>query len=158
MFGKMTNTDARIVKDWKRFQADPPPGVEAEIDVNHIRNWKAVILGPEDSIWQGAVLLLSIDFPDNYPTKPPHVKFVSSVFHPNIYKSGEICLDILQNNWTSVYDVAAVLTSIQSLLTDPNPASPANIEAAQLFTKDEPAYERRVRKCIEAGWAAGDWE
>ncbi len=75
-----------------------------------------------------------------------------------VYKSGEICLDILQNNWTSVYDVSAVLTSIQSLLTDPNPSSPANIDAANLFSQDKRQYERRVRQCIERGWAAKDWE
>ncbi|KAI8002774.1 Ubiquitin-conjugating enzyme E2 2 [Camellia lanceoleosa] len=47
-----------------------------------------------------------------------------------VYADGSICLDILQNQWSPIYDVAAILTSIQSLLCDPNPNSPANSEAA----------------------------
>lgn len=61
------------------------------------------------------------------------VKFQTKVFHPNVYADGSICLDILQNKWSPIYDVAGLLTSIQSLLSDPNPNSPANQEAARLF-------------------------
>lgn len=45
------------------------------------------------------------------------------MFHPNVYANGELCLDILQNRWSPTYDVAAILTSIQSLFNDPNPNS-----------------------------------
>ena len=55
------------------------------------------------------------------------------MFHPNIYTDGKICLDILGKEWSSAYDCFGILTSIQSLLTDPNPFSPANTAAAQLF-------------------------
>jgi hypothetical protein len=63
------------------------------------------------------------------------VKFESKMFHPNIYNDGGICLDILQNQWSPIYDVSAILTSIQSLLCDPNPNSPANSEAARLYSE-----------------------
>lgn len=52
-------------------------------------------------------------FEEQYPNKPPSVKFISTMFHPNVYATGELCLDILQNRWSPTYDVAAVLTSIQ---------------------------------------------
>lgn len=52
-----------------------------------------------------------------------------------------------------MYDMSAILASLQSLLNDPNPASPANPEAAKLFEKNRPEYEKRVRECIEASWA-----
>lgn len=52
-------------------------------------------------------------FEEQYPNKPPSVKFISQMFHPNVYATGELCLDILQNRWSPTYDVAAVLTSIQ---------------------------------------------
>ena len=68
-------------------------------------------------------------FSDQYPNKAPVVKFVTKLFHPNIYADGNICLDILMNNWSPVYDVLNILISIQQLLTDPNNKSPANNEA-----------------------------
>jgi len=54
------------------------------------------------------------------------------------------------------YDVAAILTSIQSLLHDPNPNSPANAEAAQLYRENMKEYVRRVRATVEDSWLEDD--
>ncbi len=60
-------------------------------------------------------------------------------------------MDIIQDQWSPVHSVATLLTSIQSLLTDPNCASPANPEAAQLYLNDRPAYN----KCVCRGRTQG---
>lgn len=65
---------------------------------------------------------------------------------------GKICLDILQQQWSPIYDIAAILTSIQSLLSDPNPQSPANAEASQLYDNDRQEYNTRVRTIVEESW------
>jgi len=65
---------------------------------------------------------------------------------------GQICLDILQNQWSPIYDISAILTSIQSLLCDPNPASPANSEASRLYNENRREYNRRVREIVEQSW------
>ena len=52
-------------------------------------------------------------FSEEYPNKAPEVVFISSLFHPNVYKDGKICLDILQSKWSPVNTVQAVLVSIQ---------------------------------------------
>jgi len=83
-------------------------------------------------------------YPTNY-AKNFHVRFT-------VYADGAICLDILQNQWSPIYDAAAILTSIQSLLSDPNPSSPANSEAAKLFVEDRREYNRRVKEAVEATW------
>ena len=54
-----------------------------------------------------------MEFSEEYPNKAPSVKFISKMFHPNVYADGSICLDILQNRWSPTYDVSAILTSIQ---------------------------------------------
>jgi ubiquitin-conjugating enzyme E2 A len=69
-----------------------------------------------------------------------------------------LCLDILQNRWSPTYDVAAILTSIQSLLHDPNPNSPANVEAAQLYQENPKEYFKRVREIVEESWMDEDGE
>merc|ERR1712224_950499 len=88
-----------------------------------------------------------------YPNKAPKVKFLSKVFHPNVYADGSICLDILQNQWSPIYDIAAILTSIQSLLCDPNPNSPANSEAARLYAENKREYNRKDKEVVEKSWA-----
>ena len=58
-------------------------------------------------------------FPPEYPNKPPAVHFLSQMFHPNIYTDGRICLDILQGEWSPVYNIGSILTSIQVLQAEP---------------------------------------
>lgn len=69
-----------------------------------------------------------------------------------VYADGSICLDILQNRWSPTYDVSAILTSIQSLLDEPNPNSPANSLAAQLYQENRREYEKRVAAIVEQSW------
>ncbi|KAI3373886.1 hypothetical protein L3Q82_022452, partial [Scortum barcoo] len=95
---------------------------------------------------------LLIEFSEEYPNKPPTVRFVSRMFHPNVYADGSICLDILQNRWSPTYDVSSILTSIQSLLDEPNPNSPANSQAAQLYQENKREYEKRVTAIVEQSW------
>jgi ubiquitin-conjugating enzyme E2 A len=77
-----------------------------------------VIIGPADTPFEDGTFRLVMHFEETYPNKPPGVKFVSQMFHPNVYASGELCLDILQNRWSPTYDVAAILTSIQRYVCD----------------------------------------
>ena len=79
----------------------------------HRRCRNAVIIGPADTPFEDGTFRLVMHFEEAYPNKPPGVKFISQMFHPNVYGSGELCLDILQNRWSPTYDVAAILTSIQ---------------------------------------------
>ncbi|GMY15669.1 ubiquitin-conjugating enzyme [Fagus crenata] len=149
-----TPSRKRLMRDFKRLQQDPPAGISGAPQDNNIMLWNAVIFGPDDTPWDGGTFKLTLQFTEDYPNKPPTVRFVSRMFHPNIYADGSICLDILQNQWSPIYDVAAILTSIQSLLCDPNPNSPANSEAARMFSENKREYNRRVREIVEQSWTA----
>lgn len=137
---------------WVGGQNDPPNGISGTPTENNIMLWNAVIFGPEDTPWEGGTFKLTLTFTEDYPNKAPTVRFESKMFHPNIYADGCICLDILQNQWSPIYDVSAILTSIQSLLTDPNPNSPANSEAARLFSENRREYNKRVQEVVEVSW------
>lgn len=147
-----TPSRKRLVRDYKRLQQDPPQGVNGSPNPDNIMLWNAVIFGPEDTPWDGGTFKLTLEFSEEYPNKAPVVKFKSKMFHPNIYSDGSICLDILQNQWSPIYDVSAVLTSIQSLLSDPNPNSPANSEAARLYSENRRDYNKKVQEVVEASW------
>lgn len=108
-----------------------------------------LVLNDSDSGWDGALLVCF----GWEMVACMTCRFVSKMFHPNIYADGGICLDILQNQWSPIYDISAILTSIQSLLTDPNPNSPANSEAARLYAENRREYNRRVKEVVEQSWA-----
>uniref|UniRef100_A0A6I8P0G3 E2 ubiquitin-conjugating enzyme n=1 Tax=Ornithorhynchus anatinus TaxID=9258 RepID=A0A6I8P0G3_ORNAN len=134
----------RLMRDFKRLQEDPPAGVSGAPSENNIMVWNAVIFGFSFGLnfafFTAGTFKLTIEFTEEYPNKPPTVRFVSKMFHPNVYADGSICLDILQNRWSPTYDVSSILTSIQSLLDEPNPNSPANSQAAQLYQENKKIY------------------
>ncbi|PFH34907.1 putative ubiquitin conjugating enzyme E2 [Besnoitia besnoiti] len=144
----------RLIRDFRKLQTDPPHGVNGAPVGNDIMKWNAVIFGPEDTPWEGGTFQLEMIFSNEYPNRPPLVRFLSKLFHPNVYNDGNICLDILQTQWSPIYDISAILTSIQSLLSDPNPSSPANQEAARLYAENRREYNRRVQQCVNESWAA----
>lgn len=59
---------------------------------------------------------LSLEFPSGYPYTAPTVRFLTPCYHPNVDTQGNICLDILKDKWSALYDVRTILLSIQSLL------------------------------------------
>ncbi|KAF8318820.1 uncharacterized protein EI90DRAFT_3147262 [Cantharellus anzutake] len=147
-----TPSRRRLIRDFKKLSSDPPQGISGAPCNDNLMLWNAVIFGPVDTPFEDGTFKLLLTFDESYPNKPPTVKFLSKMFHPNVYANGELCLDILQNRWSPTYDVAAILTSIQSLLHDPNPNSPANAEAAQLYRENMKEYVRRVKATVEESW------
>ncbi|XP_055711657.1 ubiquitin-conjugating enzyme E2-17 kDa isoform X1 [Phlebotomus papatasi] len=117
----------RLMRDFKRLQEDPPTGVSGAPTDNNIMIWNAVIFGPHDTPFEDGTFKLTIEFTEEYPNKPPTVRFVSKMFHPNVYADGGICLDILQNRWSPTYDVSAILTSIQVRPHLPHATSPQTL-------------------------------
>lgn len=134
------------------MQQDPPSGVSASPLPDNVMKWNAVIIGPSETPFEDGTFRLILQFDEQYPNKPPVVKFILEMFHPNVYASGELCLDILQNRWSPTYDVSSILTSIQSLLNDPNISSPANVEAANLYKDHRSQYVKRVKETVEKSW------
>ena len=138
------------MKDLKKIQSEEnDESITAVPEDDNILKWSAIIFGPDDTEWEGGVFKLKMVFSDQYPNKPPEVQFLTKIFHPNVYNDGRICLDILQNNWSPVYDVQSILISVQQLLTDPNNKSPANNEASQMHQNNYKEYVRRVKECVQ---------
>lgn len=140
----------RIQNELKELQRDPPSTCSAGPEGDNLYKWEGYIFGPTDSPYEGGVFKLSIEFPEDYPFRPPHVLFLTKVYHPNINASGSICLDILKDKWSPALSIAKVLLSIESLLTDPNPDDPFVPEIANLYKTDRTAYKEQATLWTEA--------
>eukprot|EP00768_Dysnectes_brevis_P006242 gnl/Dysnectes_brevis/483_a536_6007.p1 GENE.gnl/Dysnectes_brevis/483_a536_6007~~gnl/Dysnectes_brevis/483_a536_6007.p1 ORF type:complete len:153 (+),score=24.90 gnl/Dysnectes_brevis/483_a536_6007:65-523(+) len=143
------NAIKRILRDLADFQRDPPSCCSAGPKGDNLFEWEALIFGSEGSPYEEGQFKLSIKFKEDYPLSPPDFKFITPIWHPNISTSGNICLDIIKpSNWSSAHSIGSILVSITSLLTDPNPDSPLNSEAASQYKESQRNYARVVRRHI----------
>mmetsp|Transcript_9135 Transcript_9135/g.20139 ORF Transcript_9135/g.20139 Transcript_9135/m.20139 type:complete len:571 (+) Transcript_9135:62-1774(+) len=83
--------------------------------------WRALIEGPEGSPFEGGVFSLAVTLPNNYPFKPPQIKFTTPIYHCNVNDSGSLCLDILKDSWSPALTVPKCLEAVRQMMRDPNP-------------------------------------
>ena len=134
----------KFQKELKKISLEPIEGCNVLLNPDNGFNLTIILDGPPDTIFNGFKIKLDYTILPTYPFKPPIIKFTSKMFHPNISESGELCLDILKDKWTPAYNLPTIIQSILSLLTDPNPDSALNINAANLYKTDIQEYNNKV--------------
>ena len=108
--------------------------------------WAGYMFGPTETPYEGGIFRLIIDFPPEYPFKPPKISFRTKIYHPNISETGMICLDILKNAWSPALSIGKVMLSLSSLLSDPNPNDPLAPEVAMVYKTNKKLYEETAKK------------
>ena len=134
------STLGRITKELADFNKNPPTNCSAGIIEDDIYNWQATIMGPEGSPYHNGVFYLRIEFPADYPFKPPKITFITKIYHCNINSAGSICLDILKEQWSPALTISKVLLSICSLMDDQNPNDPLMVDIANLYMSDKSKF------------------
>ena len=136
----------RINGELKKLYAENLPNITAKLIHDDIFKWEATIIGPSGTPYEGGRFRLSINLPKDYPFKPPKIKFISIIYHPNVSKTGgNICLDILSSKWSPALNITKVLLSISSLLSEPNASDPLNGEAGKMMLHNPTKFNETVR-------------
>ena len=129
----------RLKKEKKQLEDDPPDYATAGPEGTDDLRWQAMIMGPDDTPYAGGVFNVALDFPIEYPFKPPKVKFTTKIYHPNIkFEGGDICMDTINDTWSPTRNVRSILETLYQLLQHPNSedALEADIGAS---LRDKPA-------------------
>ncbi|CAF3517826.1 unnamed protein product [Rotaria socialis] len=147
---------------------DPPEGFIVEPDQSDFFTWNVGIFGAPDTLFAGGYYKAILKFPFDYPYRPPTLRFLSNIWHPNVYPDGNVCISILHEpgedersgekaceRWSVAQNVRSILLSIISMLNEPNTSSPANIDASLQYKKfqndpiNHPAYKEKLDYLIE---------
>ncbi|CAB4064469.1 UBE2G1 [Lepeophtheirus salmonis] len=127
-------------KQLAELSKNPVEGFSAGlIDDSDIFKWEVLIIGPSDTLYEGGFFKCHLYFPKEYPLRPPKLKVITEIWHPNIEKNGDVCISILHepgdDRWG--YEKA-----------NPNDESPANVDAAKEWRENYPEFKRKVARCV----------
>ena len=118
-------------------------------DEEDIMNFEVVIdLKNEECPWRGGSYLFTVSVPDSYPHEPPKTLCKTMIYHPNIDYNGNVCLNILREEWKPVLGLNAVILGLIFLFIEPNPDDPLNKEAAELQRTNESLFIETVKKSL----------
>jgi len=104
---------------------------------------------PDTGYWKGATYHFTFNIPAMYPHEPPKVHCHTKIYHPNINLQGNVCLNILREDWKPVLDINAVIYGLIYLFYEPNPDDPLNHEAADQYRSDIRQFEMYVQRSLK---------
>lgn len=133
----------RIAKELEECRQDTQSGVSLQLfDENDLTHLTGFFKGPPSTPYQGGIFQVDIKIPNEYPFKPPQMRFTTKIYHPNISSvTGAICLDILKDAWTPILTLKSSLISLQSLLQSPEPNDPQDAEVAKHYLTNRKGFE-----------------
>ncbi|KAG2443119.1 hypothetical protein HYH02_009532 [Chlamydomonas schloesseri] len=139
---QLSSSAKRIQKELAEISLDPPCNCSAGPKGDNLYEWVSTIVGPSGCPYSGGVFFLDITFPHDYPFKPPKIVFRTRIYHCNVNSQGQICLDILKDQWSPALTISKVLLSICSLLTDCNPKDPLVGSIAKQYLEDRELHDK----------------
>ncbi|KAK3524258.1 hypothetical protein QTP70_025861 [Hemibagrus guttatus] len=150
---QMPSSQKALMLELKSLQEEPVEGFRITLVAeSDLYNWEVAIFGPPNTLYEGGYFKIKvkahIKFPIDYPYSPPTFRFLTKMWHPNIYENGDVCISILHppvddpqsgelpsERWNPTQNVRTILLSVISLLNEPNTFSPANVDASVMFRK-----------------------
>merc|ERR1711977_317865 len=137
----------------KRLQAElrknnPPvtAGTTIKLVNEDLYKWEIIMDGPPESIYSGGHFRIHLDFPLQFPFKPPTVAFQTKIWHPNVTNDdkGSMCLGILRPDvWKPASSVSGVLELIRALLQEPDIDDAVETSIADQYKNDRKAFEKQ---------------
>ena len=116
----------RLLRDVKQIMMNPltENGIYYQHCEEDMLKGNAMIIGPEDTPYYGGYYFFELRYPTDYPHSPPVVKFFTQGdqirFNPNLYKSGKVCVSLLNTwrgeQWTSCQTITSILLTLCTLL------------------------------------------
>ncbi|CAK9299395.1 unnamed protein product [Gordionus sp. m RMFG-2023] len=147
---KSSAAQLRIQKDINELNL--PPNCEIEFpDPDDLLNFK-IILCPDEGFYCAGQFLFNFKVSQGYPHEPPKVKCETMVYHPNIDLEGNICLNILREDWKPVLTINSLIYGLHYLLLEPNAEDPLNKEAAEELKNNKRLFEQNVYRSMRGGY------
>ncbi|KAI8800993.1 ubiquitin-conjugating enzyme/RWD-like protein [Cladochytrium replicatum] len=106
-------------------------------------------IAPDEGFYKSGTFRFTIYVNANYPHEPPKVLCTQKIYHPNIDLEGNVCLNILREDWKPVLNINSIIVGLQYLFLEPNADDPLNKEAAEVLRSNRRLFEQNVTKTMK---------
>uniref|UniRef100_A0A670K1M0 E2 ubiquitin-conjugating enzyme n=1 Tax=Podarcis muralis TaxID=64176 RepID=A0A670K1M0_PODMU len=111
-----------------------------QVDEANLLTWQGLIV-PDNPPYDKGAFRIEINFPAEYPFKPPKITFKTKIYHPNIDEKGQVCLPVISaENWKPATKTDQVIQSLIALVNDPQPEHPLRADLAEEYSKDRKKF------------------
>jgi ubiquitin-conjugating enzyme E2 M len=114
-----------------------------------------ILLSPSLGPFRGGQYVFHFEVGPNYPHEAPKVKCLTKVYHPNVDLLGNICLNVLREDWRPVLGISHIIMGLQLIMNEPETREPLNHEAAEAMRQDPRAYEKLLQRLVQYGGSVG---
>ncbi|KAG9041754.1 hypothetical protein FS837_011803 [Tulasnella sp. UAMH 9824] len=135
----------RLVREIRQLQTEPPEGIRISTDDEDILDVTGIIQGPAGTPYEGGYFRVKFKFTEEFPAAPPKCWFMTKIFHPNVSKAGEICVNTLKKDWKREYGIGHILVTIKCLLIYPNPESALDEAAGKMLLEKYEDYCKHAK-------------
>ncbi len=118
----------RLFKDIIDIEKNPliNEGIFYIHDYDNIEFGYAAIVGPKNTPYENGVYLFKFKFKSSYPFEPPVLTYLTNDgktrFNPNLYRSGKVCISILNTwkgeRWSACQSIRSVLVMLVTVLNE----------------------------------------
>ena len=134
----------RAIKDMKEMSLPNSVSV-AQTDPNDFMSYTITVV-PDEGYYRRGIFYFDLKIPPTYPHEPPKLRCMSKIYHPNIDHEGNVCLNILREDWKPVLTINSIIYGLLFLFYEPNHEDPLNKEAAEALKHDKRLFEKNVRR------------
>ncbi|XP_052192553.1 NEDD8-conjugating enzyme Ubc12 isoform X1 [Diospyros lotus] len=148
---KQTAGELRLHKDIGELNLPKSCNISFPNGKDDLMNFE-VTIRPDEGYYAGGTFTFSFQVPPVYPHEPPKVKCKTKVYHPNIDLEGNVCLNILREDWKPVLNINTIIYGLFHLYTQPNHEDPLNHDAAAVLRDNPKLFESNVRRAMAGGY------
>ena len=121
-------TIKRLVKDVREIMKNPleEHGIYYFHNETDMLKGQAMVIGPKGTPYENGYYFFELEFPADYPHSPPKVTYHTNDgmtrFNPNLYKSGKVCISVLNTwrgeQWTACQTISSILLVLCTTLNN----------------------------------------
>ncbi|EIE20518.1 hypothetical protein COCSUDRAFT_30660 [Coccomyxa subellipsoidea C-169] len=135
----------RLAKELRELQLKPEEGIKVTFNEEKLSDVFAEYEGPVGTPYEGGVFRMKLVLGADFPSAPPKGWFLTKLFHPNVSKEGDICVNVLKRDWKEDMGLRHVLVIVRCLLIEPFPESALNEEAGKLLLENYEDFAKHAR-------------